>query len=60
MVILGESIMIDTTYLAIKNIEKWYELENQFIQDINDIFKEWEKEKDKSINDNHYKELFEI
>ena len=60
MVILGESIMIDTTYLAIKNIEKWYELENQFIQDINDIFKEWEKEKDKSINDNHYKDLFEI
>ena len=52
--------MIDTTYLAIKNIEKWYELENQFIQDINDIFKEWEKEKDKSINDNHYKDLFEI
>lgn len=49
-----------TTYLAIKNPEKWDELEKQFIQDINEIFEQWEKERVKSIRDNQDEELFEF
>lgn len=51
--------MIGTTYLTIKNPDKWNELEKQFIQDINELFEEWEKEKTKSIKDIQYNELLD-
>lgn len=60
MVIQGGSVIMGTTYLAIKNPEKWDELEKQFIQDINEIFEQWEKERVKSIRDNQDEELFEF